>query len=106
MAMQTTSRSTYFRSALLSGFAACICLAGGFIVPFALALAMSALFGAAEPPQPFVIGTFMFALVSLIGGGAAWGVALARYCAHQCASAGASTALHGLHKEIVDGRAV
>ncbi|HET9221803.1 MAG TPA: hypothetical protein VFO07_04830 [Roseiflexaceae bacterium] len=69
----------YLRIALMSALSAGLCLVGSLVLPFLVALVVGQLMGnAANPPRAVVVMLIVLALVSLAGGSAAWGIALAR----------------------------
>src|SRR5262245_290027 len=69
----------YLHVALMSALAAGLCLVGSLLLPFVVALMVGQLIGNSDnPPQIFVVAMIVLALVSLVGGSAAWGVAMAR----------------------------
>jgi hypothetical protein len=72
-------RPSYLRVALLSALSAGLCLVGSLVIPFLVALLISQLLrNPSNPPPAFNIAMVMLALASLVGGSAAWGIALAR----------------------------
>jgi hypothetical protein len=69
----------YLRVALMSAISAGLCLVGSLVLPFAIALVVGQLLGnSTNPPPALAITMVVLALLSLVGGSAAWGFALSR----------------------------
>jgi len=74
-----SSHPRYRHVALMSALAGGLCLVGSLVLPFLVALVVGQLIGnSTNPPPALAITMIVLALISLVGGSAAWGLVIAR----------------------------